>query len=510
MVYQEQVMRILNRLGGIELSDAYKCIKAISKKKLPTIAKFQEQFIEGATAQGFSRKESIDLFGLIEKFAGYGFNKSHSTAYALIAYQTAYLKAHYPAEFMAALLTGDIPGRNFKSKDALIEHLEDCRRMNIEVVPPDVNRSGVRFEVEKSDDGNHRIHFALSAIKSCGGGAAESIVKERIANGPFANLFDFCERVDAKLVNRSTIETLIKAGAFDSTGARRSQLAAVLDRALQSGATALADRRRGQANMFDDLDDDDQAANVALPDIPEWDERQRMSGEKEVLGYYLSSHPLAEHEKTLASFCTHTTADLPSVEHRAEVIIGGILSALKFSHTKNPRPGQTQTKYVMFDLEDMQGIVRCILWPEQFAAFGELVKPDAILVVNGAVDRRPGSEETNLIVNELIPPEQMAQRCTTGVRILLDEQQHGESGVQQLYEILRRYPGNCGVELIFSLGDGTRVRCECDDVRVTIDEEMKNRVADLLGAGSLRPITVTPQVAKAPSSGRRQFAGSRG
>ncbi len=510
MVYQEQVMRILNRLGGIELSDAYKCIKAISKKKLPIIAKFQEQFIEGATAQGFSRKESIDLFGLIEKFAGYGFNKSHSTAYALIAYQTAYLKAHYPAEFMAALLTGDIPGRNFKSKDALIEHLEDCRRMNIEVVPPDVNRSGVRFGVEKSDDGNHRIHFALSAIKSCGGGAAEAIVKEREANGPFANLFDFCERVDAKLVNRSTIETLIKAGAFDSMGARRSQLAAVLDRAIQSGATALADRRRGQANMFDELDDDDQVAEVALPDIPEWDERQRMSSEKEVLGYYLSSHPLAEHEKALAAFCTHTTAELPSVEHRGEVIVGGILAALKFSHTKNPRPGQTQTKYVMFDLEDMQGIVRCILWPDQFATFGELVKPDAIMVVKGAVDRRPGSEETNLIVNELIPPEQMAQRCTTGVRILVDEQQHGEAGVEQLYEILRRYPGDGSVELIFNLSDGTRVRCECDDVRVTIDTEMKNRVADLLGPGNLRPITVTPQVAKAPSSGRRQFAGSRG
>jgi DNA polymerase-3 subunit alpha len=504
MVYQEQVMRILNRLGNIELSDAYKCIKAISKKKLPIIAKYQQEFIEGATSQGLAQKEAANLFGLIEKFAGYGFNKSHSTAYALIAYQTAYLKAHYPGEFMAALLTGDIPARNFKSKDSLIEHLEDCRRMNIEVVPPDVNRSGVLFEVEKSDGGEQRIHFALSAIKSCGGGAAESIVKERTANGPYSSLFDFCERLDSKQVNRTAIESLIKAGALDSMDARRSQLTAVIDRAIQSGAAALADRRRGQSNLFDDMDDGDESAEVALPNINEWDERQVMASEKEVLGYYLSSHPLAAHEKTLATICTHTTSELPAVEHRTEVTVGGILAALKFSHTKNPRPGQTQTKYVMFDLEDMHGIVRCIMWPEQFATFGELVKPDAIMIVRGVVDRRPGSEETNLIVNELVPPDEMSKRCTTGVKIRLEEQQHGEQAVERLYEILRRYPGSCSVELLFALSDGTQVRCECDDLQIAIESELRDRVTELLGPGNLRPITSAPRAATPNGNGRRK------
>jgi DNA polymerase-3 subunit alpha len=186
MVYQEQVMRILNRLGGIELANAYTCIKAISKKKLEMIAKYQEQFIAGAKAQGLSTREGSDLFELICKFAGYGFNKSHSTAYALIAYMTAYLKAHYPLQFMAALLSGDMAGRNFKKKDSLVEHLEDCRRMNVEVVPPDVNASEADFTVR---DG--KILFALAAIKGCGGAAGEAISKAR-KEGPFRNLFDFC------------------------------------------------------------------------------------------------------------------------------------------------------------------------------------------------------------------------------------------------------------------------------------------------------------------------------
>ena len=181
MVYQEQVMRILNRLGGITLANAYSCIKAISKKKkLDSIAKFREEFIEGAHQKGMAKKTADEVFSLIEKFAGYGFNKSHSTAYALIAYMTAYLKAHYKVEFMAALLSSDIPGRNFKKKDSLVEHIEDSQRMNIEVQPPDVNRSDVEFAV-----GEGNVFYALSAIKGCGGSAAAAIVKARKTGGPY-------------------------------------------------------------------------------------------------------------------------------------------------------------------------------------------------------------------------------------------------------------------------------------------------------------------------------------
>ena len=217
MVYQEQVMRILNRLGGIKLANAYTCIKAISKKKLPIIEKFRGEFVEGAQAQGLSKGEAEDLFGLIEKFAGYGFNKSHSTAYALVAYMTAYLKAHWPVEFMAALLTSDMPGRNFKTKDSLVEHLEDCQRMKIEVVPPDVNRCGPEFTVAEG-----RIFFGLGAIKGCGLAAAEAIVAARQRGGPFKSLFDFCERLDTGTVNRTALESLVKAGAMDGFRARRA------------------------------------------------------------------------------------------------------------------------------------------------------------------------------------------------------------------------------------------------------------------------------------------------
>ena len=510
MVYQEQVMRILNRLGDIDLSDAYTCIKPISKKKLPINAKYHEEFLDGAVAKGVSREEALDLFGLIEKFAGYGFNKSHSTAYALIAYQTAYLKAHYPVEFMAALLTGDIPGRNFKSKDALVEHLEDCRRMDITLLPPDVNRSDGVFAVDLSEDGQQQIHFALSAIKGCGGSASVAIVKERIEQGPYKSLFDFCERLDPRTVNRSTIETLIKAGAFDSMDVQRSQLFAVIERAMQSGAAAIEDRRRGQASLFDQFGDNnvDDEVMANLPDIPEWDDRQRLAGEKEVLGYYLCSHPLAEYEKSLVEYCTHTTVDLAHVEPRGEVIVGGMLSAVKFAHTKTLRRGQTHTKYVMFDLEDIQGLVRCILWPDQFSVCGQLVETDAILVVRGAVDRRPGSEEINLIVNDLIPLNEMSKRFTSSVRIRVNEAKHGLERLEKLYEILRRYPGHCSLELTLCLRNGMQVRCECDAMGIENSTEMKSRVEELLGNDNFKTVVSLPVQTRPLGRRQRQVAGS--
>jgi DNA polymerase-3 subunit alpha len=508
MVYQEQVMRILNLLGGIDLADAYSCIKAISKKKLPIIAKFREQFIDGSGSRGLDKRKAGELFGMIEKFAGYGFNKSHSTAYALIAYQTAYLKAHYPVEFMAALLSGDIPGRNFKTKDSLVEHLEDCRRMGVEVVPPDVNRSESDFAVA---DG--RILFGLSAIKGCGSGASEAIVAARKADGPFASLFDFCERVDPQACGRATIETLVKAGAFDSLGARRSQLMSAIEGAMREGAKMLADRRSGQRGLFGDADEaGPAAAAVNLPNLPEFDERQRLAMEKEVLGFYLTSHPLAEFESTLRTYCSHSSSRLASVEHRAEVVVGGMLAALKFSHTKNPRPGSTHTKYAMWDLEDLDGIVRCILWPESFAEFGQLVQPDAILAMRAQVDRRPGSEEVNLIVQELFPLAELPTRFASGVSIRVREETHGEEALPKLREIVRGYPGTKPLRLHLVLTDGGSITIDCANSGVTLDPELRRRVDDLLGPGNFKLIAGAPRPAASPPAStyarRREMARS--
>jgi DNA polymerase-3 subunit alpha len=500
MVFQEQVMRILNLLGGIPLADAYTCIKAISKKKLPTIAKYREQFIEGAQQKGLEKRKADELFGMIEKFAGYGFNKSHSTAYALIAYQTAYLKAHYPVEFMAALLSGDIPGRNFKSKDSLVEHLEDCRRMGVTVVPPDVNRSESDFAVV-----NGQVLFGLSAVKTCGSGAADAIVAARRQGGPFRSLFDFCERVDPQACNRATIEALVKAGAFDELGAKRAQLMAAIDRAMQAGAAVLADRRSGQRSLFDNgADDAASTATVALPALPEFDERERLAMEKEVLGFYLTSHPLAEREQVLRTYCTHTSSQLGKLEPRTEVLVGGMLAAIKSSHTKTPRQDSEHTKYVMWDLEDLEGIVRCILWPEAYAEYGHLVKKDAILAMRATIDRRPGSDDVNLIIQELIPLEDLSARYTSGVVIRVREDVHGVDVLTALREILRGYPGTKPLRLRLELIDGGIVMLDCGKNGVAIDPELRRRVDDLLGPGNFRLIGAAARPAPTNSTSHRR------
>ncbi|MCZ6704989.1 MAG: DNA polymerase III subunit alpha [Bacteroidetes bacterium] len=500
MVYQEQVMRILDRLGGIPLASAYTCIKAISKKSEKIISGFHEQFIEGATDQGLKKKEAEELWGLIKQFAGYGFNKSHSTAYALIAYMTAYLKAHYPVEFMAALLSGDISGRNFQRKDALVEHWEDCQRMNIKVVPPSVNSSEIDFAVA-----DNKIYFGLSAVKGCGGAAAESIQEARKKDGPFTSLFDFCERVDPSACNRSTIETLIKAGAFDVLGGKRSQWMAVLDRAIQSGASALADRKTGQKQLFDAMEEDSaEIVSVSLPDIPEWNESDKVLSEKEVLGFFLSGHPLKQHEKALQPHCTHTTQELAGLADRAEVTLGGIISAIKFAHTRNPRPGQP-SKYANFDLEDIAGSIRCIMWPEQFAQFADSLHAEAIVVARGALDRRGGGDEANLIVNELVALDQLDAHFVGSVVIHLDEQRHDDRSLEQLREILRGYPGKCELNLMLTLLDRSRVNLKSEKMQIEITPEMKSRVKDLLGDRALILQPKPNRARKGQRGGKRRY-----
>jgi DNA polymerase-3 subunit alpha len=513
MVYQEQVMRILNRLGDIPLPSAYTCIKAISKKKLETIAKFRTDFAAAAERHGLSHREATELFGLIEHFAGYGFNKSHSTAYALIAYITAYLKAHYPVEFMAALLSGDMPDRNFKKKDSLVEHRDDCvLRMGIEVLPPDVNRSHPEFAVIE-DGGVRKIAFGLAAVKGCGGNAAHAIVAARRTGGPIRSLFDFCARIDPAVCNRTAIESLIKAGAFDSLGGRRSALMASVDRALQTGASALADRRSGQKGLFSDLEDENDAgAGIAsLPDMPEWDDNQKTENENEVLGFYLSGHPLDEHIEKFKAYTTHKTSDISTTPHRSDVMLGGMLGLPKCMHTKNARAGATNTKYAMFDLEDLDGTLRCIVWPEQFVQYGHLVIKGAILLVRGTVDRRPGSEESNLIVNELIPLDQLAARYTQGIEIRLIEDERAADRLERLYEILRGYPGNCRVDLALTLADGTSVDFKSEKVRIAVEPELRTRLDDLLGPGQVRLITARPATGRPQGSfsGRERTNGAR-
>ena len=498
MVYQEQVMRILNRLGGIELASAYTCIKAISKKKEAIIQANREDFLKGAVEQGLTQKVAENFWNMIVKFAGYGFNKSHSTAYALIAYQTAYLKAHYSVEFMAALLTGDIPGRNFMRKDSLIEHIEDCERMGIEVVPPSVNTSGVEFTVD-----GKLIYFGMSAIKGCGGSAAEALVVAREAAGPFKDIFDLCERVETSRCNKSSLENLIKAGALDCFGANRRQLTEVLERAIQAGQAMQADNRSGQQNLFgafeESEDTEEVGATADLPQIEEYPERERLMMEKEVLGYYLTAHPLDEHMDKLKQFTSHTTNKLIDIPDRSEVILGGMISSIKEAHTRNPKPGQP-SKYANFDLEDVEGSVRCIMWPRQYAEFGHLIVPDDIVIIKGVVDRRGGGDECNMIINELVPLSQIEDRYTTGMIVRLQESTHGMQMIPKLREVTRAYPGRRKLQLLVQLADGTSVTLDAQGQGVDINNELRNRIDDLLGGGNIQMITRAPKV---QNSGRR-------
>ncbi len=502
MVYQEQVMRILNRLGGIELANAYTCIKAISKKKESLIAQNEAKFMEGSVAKGVSEQEARALWEMILKFAGYGFNKSHSTAYALVAYQTAFLKAHYPVEFMAALLSGDIPGRNFKRKDPLVEHLEDCQRMKITVVHPDVNSCDVDFTVA---DG--KIYFGLSAIKGCGGSAGEAIVKARKKGGPFTSIFDFCERVDPAECNRATIETLIKAGAFDTTGAKRSQLMAVLDKAMQAGASALADRRSGQMNFFEDLEANaPKTAQHQLPDIPEFPDKVKCVYEKEVVGTYLTSHPLEEYRSQLTALCTHRSIELKNVKTRTEVVVGGMISAIKLANTRNPKPN-APSKYANFDLEDMEGGMRCICWPDGYEKVGHLIVPESVVIMRATLEKRGDGDEFNLLANEIIPIQEASSRFMTGLNIQIDQSIHSAEVLPKLAEILRGYPGRMEVQIVAKLESGDNVVLKSRKYAIEVSEELRHRLNDLLGDDSHRLLVVPPKAKTAPPP-RRVAAGS--
>jgi DNA polymerase-3 subunit alpha len=506
MVYQEQVMRILERLGGIELSSAYTCIKAISKKKLETIAAFREQFVAGAQAQGLSKQQAEEVFALIEKFAGYGFNKSHSTAYALLAWQTAYLKTHFPVEFMAALLSGDITGRNFKKKDALVEHIEDCRRMGIEVSPPHVNASAGDFSVA---DG--RILFGLAAIKGCGQQAAEAICTEREKAGLFRDLHDFCGRLDPSVVNKTAIENLAKAGALDGLGSHRGAILAGVERAMAAGAAQLADRKSGQKSLFAAFEEQPQAAPVRVAtesaEAPPLTDLEMRSNEKEVLGYYVHSHPLAEHKELLDGLCTHGSGGLAAVKAKGEVVIGGLVAALKLSNTKQARPGSTHTRYAMFDLEDMDGIVRTICWPEDYARLGEFIQPDAVIVVAGSIDRRAGSEETNLIVNEIIPVADVWRLPARAVTVRIVEPVHGRETLDALAAVVRRHPGQVPLRLVLDLADGPRVLMEADREKVAWSPTLQQELLAILGPGCVRAAVTIGGKRRESDQGRRGPSG---
>lgn len=492
MVYQEQVMRILNRLGGIELSQAYGCIKAISKKKTEIIAQGRKQFVDGAVARGLERDRAAKIFELIEFFGGYGFNKSHSTAYALVLFQTAYLKAHYPTEFMAALLSSEMDGA--EREKYFVEHIEDCRRMGIEVLPPNINEGGPAFRVAAEG----KIHFGLGAIKGVGFKAIDAIVKARDEAGPFSGLDDFFERVPLSTVSQACVEALIKAGAFDALGARRSQWLAVLPRAAQAGQAVQEDRRRGQRSLFEAFADPLVNGNgngngngkagphapTSLPDIPELPDAERLAEEKKVLGFYMSSHPLTRHAGLLQALATHSVADLGGVAEKSEVTLGGMITGVQVKSVQKSRSGLTRMGKLTF--EDLSGSVPAMLWPEEFAKNEDLVKNDLIGFVKGTLDRRRDPAE--LIITRIIPLERAPAELSRGVVVRLQKGLHETADLERLLRLVRIRPGNLDLFLeILGLSQARRAVYKAGaSLKIRHDDRLLTDLEGAVGPGNVR------------------------
>jgi DNA polymerase-3 subunit alpha len=510
MVYQEQVMQIFNQLGGIELSAAYKLIKAISKKTADVIAKFHPQFINGAQANGLDKRQADEIFELILKFGGYGFNKSHSTRYAIVAFQTAYMKTYHPVEYMAALLTFEMG-----NTDKVVEYIEECRRLTltdgskgIKVLPPDVNFSDKDFTpvyVDAETKGKKKppkqdgvIRFGLCAVRGVGEKAVEAIIDERKNGGEFRNLYDFCERVDLRIVQRSTIEALIKCGAFSSLGAHRSQLLQVLDGAVESALRAQQDKRSGQLSIFGGEASPlaaSQIRNPPLPDVEEFASADLLKFEKEYLGFYITSHPLTEHQATLDRYTTATTREAMSISEGTEVTIGGMITRVKRVITKNGR--SAGMPMAIITLEDLEGQIDATAFAETYADIvakhPSAIANESIVFVRGKVDRK--RETPSVLINDVLPIDDAPAKLTTAVALKLDRTKHSADMLKELSGLLAKHKGGIDLFVQLETGDARKVVLKMQremSVRPTkaladdLDAVLGSGTVQLFGAGQRR------------------------
>ena len=423
ILYQEQVMKIAQVLSSYSMGEADELRKAVGKKKPELLAKHRTRFIDGAVANGVTEKLARTLFDLIDKFGGYGFNKSHSAAYAMIAYQTAYLKAYYPVQFMASLLTQDMG-----NQDKTIKNIAECRAMGIDILPPDVNESQADFSVV-----NCQIRFGLAAVKNVGIKAVEIMIEERNQHGPYRDLLDFCTRVDGSKVNRRVMEGLIQCGAFDFTGAARSRLFAGLDDALKICG---ANHDPNQMNMFGSLAfSGDTGGLLELPEMEEWDEKEKLRREKDALGFYITGHPLSGFRDEIEKFSNCLIQDLPTQQDKSAVKVAGIVESIKIKRT---RKGD---KMASIQLEDLTGSTEIIVFPKLFADVSFLLKGEGALLVSGAVE--VGDNTAKIIANEIEALESVKLKNVRAVRLTLQQKDVPKNLLEDLRDIVFNYPGDC-------------------------------------------------------------------
>ncbi len=491
MVYQEQVMQIVHELGGIPLRAAYSLIKAISKKKESVINANRPKFIEGAGSQGLAKKNAEELFELILKFAGYGFNKSHSTGYAIVAYQTAFLKTYFPKQYMAAFLTFESQAQKVAD---WIPYLDDCRKtrlpggdIGVEVRPPDVNLSESDFSVvfdegEAREPDNGHIRFGLRAIKGTGAKAIDAIVSERREHGAYASLHGFCERMPPGCVNKAAIDALIKCGAMDSLHGRecRAAMSASIEDAVRAAQSVAKDKAAGQSALFGGAGApvETEAPTPALARADEWDEQEALKNEKDTLGFYVSSHPLEQHRETVERFATTDTARVHEAAENSRVCMGGLVQSVRPIVTRNGKnPGQ---KMAIVTLEDRLGVIECVLFSEAYAEFGHLVRTDEVVLLIGTVDRKRGG--TQLIADRVAPVAQ-AMSLAASLVVELNAERLNGSGTQTLEflrGVLATHSGGADaqtpVEIKVRTGDARVVLRAASDTRVRPTPELLARL----------------------------------
>ncbi len=479
-IYQEQVMQMTSELAGFSLAEADNLRRAISKKKSDVMAKVRASFVEGcARVSGIPEEEANNLFDLIDKFAGYGFNRSHSAAYALITYQTAYLKANYPVEFMCALLTNE---RN--DLDKIVDYIKATEAMGIKVLPPDVNESQPLFAVV----GKSAIRYGLLGIKNVGAGAIDSIIAERAKNGRFTSVFDLCRRVDLHACNRKVLESLIRCGAFDSFGAKRSQMAAVLDEALNGGAIRQKDAHIGQLSFFSMESDAGgfSAEPDILPEMKEWPQQQLLASEKELLGFYLSGHPLDRYVVEIQTFTNATTAKIPGMMENQSLAMIAMITDVRYTVTKS-----RGERMAILTLEDLEGAAEAVAFPEVFKEVQSHIKEGAIIVVKGKVVARKGrdgkpSGPRNLIIDELRDINEIYQL----VRLIrIDMTKGGPEALTLIKKKLERFPGDTPVQLQIDTRNHRSIEIKVGrDLYVTPSEVLMDEIKSVAGEGSFRVV----------------------
>jgi DNA polymerase III subunit alpha len=477
IVYQEQVMRIANELAGFSLSQADNLRRAMSKKTPEVMQEAKEHFIKGAVKNGVEKRIAEKVFNLIEYFSGYGFNKSHSTAYAMISYRTAYLKANFPVEFMTALLTSEKD-----NMDKIVEYIDEADRIGIDILPPDVQESYSKFTVIDASSQKGIVRFGLSAVKNVGQGAIDTIIVAREKAGGFKDLFEFFKNIDTRLANKKVIESLVKCGSFDRFSHKRSALFSVIDKLLGAASDFQKDRQGGQYSFFDtpgETNTFNTSLFVDIPDIPEWPENQLLTFEKEMLGFYVTRHPLTRYKGLLDKLSTCTTSRLSTRRDGEEISIGGILSKVKSTITK-----RTGEKMAIATLEDLDGTVEVLFFPSSYQKMAGYIKKDTFVYLKGRVSLR--EEEPKIIANDISDLEEAFGKFSKSMTVLMHNSSAQKESFEQLKVILGKYQGEVPVYITFGTRDNGKVEMRIGkDLYVRPSLELVKEVEGLFGEGSV-------------------------